>query len=1008
VNAEGNESPRVSLRRNNLLVAALAGLLCLQVVGLGFAARAAAPASGTVRAPGDRVTWTGGPFDARANEGNTEVGTSDAPPQCPNDAKSDCDVFVLEVDPSSTMAVTVSVDALPTEDYDLYVFGPDGAEVGTSANPNGLTETVEIPAGSSGRFEVRVKPFTVTDGSTYDGAAVAESRTDPAPPPVPNDEIDAAPGGPFTKLVGFANKTGFRGVFTWQANAPVSGVVHLGTSPGALTVDVPAPGAPDTAQLAIAEGLTPGTKYYWQVEDLLSGETSGIGSFYAANAYTDWDGSTYTIDLLVQLDADSLPEDVEPDQSLRDIAKGVNVLAERVYDALDGMARIGDVIVTDTNLDYGANLPFGPQFAPVATGEITPCPPETNLGDVLVQSTVPFDSHTYGGFSINRPCTNFYVGREGQLVLPWANDLHFGYVSSHELMHYAFNAPDLYDPAGSTAPEVPACRNSTWDGSLMHNTGGWSGGRWHLTELDRNASLTPCDMGDPPEPFSWDALRERWVRVPANAAGPIDHVVDTLPRGNADGGALRIHILDRSPGSSTLSPYETVDVNPEPLAPVCAVGSPLAVDDTGDARPNNTGASEPTLDLTEVDASWAKETQALVVTTKLLDVRDPLAPPAAGSIGETIDTGFTLAGKTFYVRAEHGLGVPDAFALRSRAGGAAGSSDTTVESGLKGAFDAQRGEVRVEIPLSLLSRAAGVPAAGQVLADWDATAWRDEGAVLLRSDDVAGACPSRALSAAAGGLGAVGAAGPGYALLGEDGGIFTFGAAGFFGSTGGLRLNQPVVGMAWTPTGKGYWIVARDGGIFTFGDAQFFGSTGSMHLNAPILGMESSPSGKGYWLVASDGGIFTFGDARFHGSTGDKKLNAPVVGLGTSSTGDGYWLVARDGGIFTFGDARFHGSTGDRKLNEPVFDLASTATDGGYWLVARDGGIFTFGDAVFHGSAAGTIPSPVIGLASMPSDGGYWIANRAGAVANFGDAPNLGGMAGTRLNAPIVGFASTP
>jgi hypothetical protein len=29
----------------------------------------------------------------------------------------------------------------------------------------------------------------------------------------------------------------------------------------------------------------------------------------------------------------------------------------------------------------------------------------------------------------------------------------------------------------------------------------------------------------------------------------------------------------------------------------------------------------------------------------------------------------------------------------------------------------------------------------------------------------------------------------------SDGGIFTFGDADFLGSTGGLRLNQPVVGM---------------------------------------------------------------------------------------------------------------------------------------------------------------------------------------------------------------------
>ena len=53
-----------------------------------------------------------------------------------------------------------------------------------------------------------------------------------------------------------------------------------------------------------------------------------------------------------------------------------------------------------------------------------------------------------------------------------------------------------------------------------------------------------------------------------------------------------------------------------------------------------------------------------------------------------------------------------------------------------------------------------------------------------------------------------------------------------------------------------------DGGVFTYGDAKFYGSTGAIHLNQPIVGMAATPDGQGYWLVASDGGIFTFGDAK--------------------------------------------------------------------------------------------------------------------------------------------------
>ena len=59
----------------------------------------------------------------------------------------------------------------------------------------------------------------------------------------------------------------------------------------------------------------------------------------------------------------------------------------------------------------------------------------------------------------------------------------------------------------------------------------------------------------------------------------------------------------------------------------------------------------------------------------------------------------------------------------------------------------------------------------------------------------------------------------------------------YYGSTGGMRFKQPIVGMAATPTGKGYWLVASDGGIFCFGDARFRGSTGNINLEKPVVGM---------------------------------------------------------------------------------------------------------------------------------------------------------------------------
>ncbi len=49
---------------------------------------------------------------------------------------------------------------------------------------------------------------------------------------------------------------------------------------------------------------------------------------------------------------------------------------------------------------------------------------------------------------------------------------------------------------------------------------------------------------------------------------------------------------------------------------------------------------------------------------------------------------------------------------------------------------------------------------------------------------------------------------------------------------------SPVVAAdRYTYSLPGYWMVASDGGIFAFGHAGFFGSTGGTHLNQPIVGM---------------------------------------------------------------------------------------------------------------------------------------------------------------------------
>ncbi len=204
------------------------------------------------------------------------------------------------------------------------------------------------------------------------------------------------------------------------------------------------------------------------------------------------------------------------------------------------------------------------------------------------------------------------------------------------------------------------------------------------------------------------------------------------------------------------------------------------------------------------------------------------------------------------------------------------------------------------------------------------------------------------------------------------------------GNEGSLRAlgvvpYAPIVGMAATADGNGYWEVAQDGGVFAFGDATYYGSMGGVALQQPIVGMAASPDSGGYWLVAADGGIFAFGDAKFYGSTGDISLQASIVGMAASPDGKGYWIAGSDGGIFAYGDAAFEGSAvnlGNQMSdwNALVVGMAATSDGKGYWLASANGSVYAYGDAKFYGSEGGQLPSePVSGIAA-PSDGtGYWL-----------------------------------
>ncbi len=254
----------------------------------------------------------------------------------------------------------------------------------------------------------------------------------------------------------------------------------------------------------------------------------------------------------------------------------------------------------------------------------------------------------------------------------------------------------------------------------------------------------------------------------------------------------------------------------------------------------------------------------------------------------------------------------------------------------------------------------------------------------------------------------------GYWLAGSDGGIFSFGSAQFYGSTGSLVLQRPVVGITPTANDAGYWLVASDGGIFTFGNAAYYGSIPGLgfapagssspkRLNAPIVGMVPSAGGGGYFMVASDGGVFTFGDAKFEGSCpGIGGCSGAAVAVMPDSTGNGYWLVTATGRVYTFGDAPYFGAPGPQ--GSPVTSAVRTTDGGGYWILLANGTVYAYGDAADLGGPVGAVTGadPATAIFTTSDGGGYWVASANGSVFTFGDAPYEGGEAGVHLSGSII------
>jgi hypothetical protein len=167
----GRRGTRQPGLRARILV--LAGILVGAFLSATSPAFAADPPSGTLTKTKE-VTWTGGPF------------TGSNPAVCAGPSDPSCDHFHLTIDSSVAAGdgILVAIDgANESDDYDLFVFYPDGSLAGSKATSSG-DEAVVVEHRTdkgTGPYEIRVQPFLVTPGSTYQGLA-DRTRDDPVDP----------------------------------------------------------------------------------------------------------------------------------------------------------------------------------------------------------------------------------------------------------------------------------------------------------------------------------------------------------------------------------------------------------------------------------------------------------------------------------------------------------------------------------------------------------------------------------------------------------------------------------------------------------------------------------------------------------------------------------------------------------------------------------------------------------------------------------------------------------
>lgn len=230
----------------------------------------------------------------------------------------------------------------------------------------------------------------------------------------------------------------------------------------------------------------------------------------------------------------------------------------------------------------------------------------------------------------------------------------------------------------------------------------------------------------------------------------------------------------------------------------------------------------------------------------------------------------------------------------------------------------------------------------------------------------------------------------GYWIATSYGGVINCGnGVSWYGSPASQtqgHVPSPVVGIASAAPlgGSGYYVVTAAGNVFNY-DAPWFGSTAGISLPSPVVGMTVTSTG--YLLTTAKGNVFNF-NTPWHGGTAGVALATPVVSITTS--GSGYLLATSGGNVFNFGTA-WRGSplSAHDSVSSGVVAIASSGP-AGYVVTTSDNHSYAFGSTAGASNSYATSGHPIVDTAAAPN-GGYWTVSSSGAIYAQGSALYDGG-----------------